>query len=46
MHSTLNFRREVYKTLFENDILHPRYTVLNRKKDDTTECKHQNDIEF
>ncbi|XP_034332548.2 inositol hexakisphosphate and diphosphoinositol-pentakisphosphate kinase 2 isoform X1 [Magallana gigas] len=36
---TLLDRREVYKTLFENDILHPRYTVLNRKKDDTTESQ-------
>uniref|UniRef100_K1QI48 Inositol hexakisphosphate and diphosphoinositol-pentakisphosphate kinase n=1 Tax=Magallana gigas TaxID=29159 RepID=K1QI48_MAGGI len=36
---TLLDRREVYKTLFENDILHPRYTVLNRKKDDTTKSQ-------
>ncbi|XP_061176478.1 inositol hexakisphosphate and diphosphoinositol-pentakisphosphate kinase 2-like isoform X1 [Saccostrea echinata] len=32
-------RREVYKTLFQNEILHPRYTVLNRKEDDSTESQ-------
>ncbi|XP_056016009.1 inositol hexakisphosphate and diphosphoinositol-pentakisphosphate kinase 2-like isoform X4 [Ostrea edulis] len=36
---TLLDRREVYKTLFENEILHPRYTVLNRKADDTTDSQ-------
>nr|XP_022292489.1 inositol hexakisphosphate and diphosphoinositol-pentakisphosphate kinase 2-like isoform X6 [Crassostrea virginica] len=36
---TLLDRREVYKTLFENEILHPRYTVLNRKEDDSTDSQ-------